>query len=181
MGQATGFGQNSTTNTTGVTNTTSDYNKKASFDPRANAALTALQNGTDDTSKYNKSVLAQGDVSPYTNQLVTAQNALADQAYAQGLKQTRSSGYGGGVGADSINQNKLAANYANTKASNQANLYQGAYENSQAQKQAAAASQQNALIQFLSMLRGESGTGSSVGVSNETAKMKGKTGQLMLS
>ena len=181
MGQASGFGQNSKTNTTGTTDTTSDYTKNATFDPRANSALQSLQMGTDDASRYNRSVLAKGNVDPYTEQLVSAQNALADQTYAQGLKSVRTAGYGRGIGSSYVNQNKLAANYANQKAANQANLYQSAYDQTQAQKQAAAAAQQNSLLQFLSLLRGESGTGVSHGVSNETANMKGKTGQLLFS
>lgn len=172
--------QNSTTNT--------DYSKNATFNPAGAGALASLggaygqagQNSQAATN-YFKQQMGGGNINPYYAELAKAQGAQADQAYAQGLKQTRSAGYGGGVGADSINQNKLAANYANAKSANQANLLAQAFQQQQQQQNTAAsglAGQTNDVMNFLSLLRGEQGTGVSTTAGTERTQSAGtKLGQ----
>ena len=156
-------------------NSNTAYDKNATFNPAGAGALSSLSGtynnagaNSQAATDYYKQQMNGAQVNPYYSELAKAQGAQADQAYAQGLKQTRSAGYGGGVGADSINQNKLAANYANQKASNQANLLAQAFQQQQQQKNTGAqglAGQNSDVLNFLSLLRGESGTGDTTSTS----------------
>lgn len=172
--------QNSTTNT--------DYSKNATFNPAGAGALASLggayQNAgqnSEAATNYYKQQMGGGNVNPYMAELAKAQGLQADQAYSEGMKGVRSAGYGGGVGSNYIDQSKLTANYANQKSSNNANLLAQAFQQQQQQQNNAASGlsgQTNDVMNFLSLLRGEQGTGVSKTLGEENTKTAGtKLGQ----
>jgi hypothetical protein len=157
-------------NSTDVGNTS--YNKYATFDPAASGALKALSanngsvnNDANFASQYYKNNLTQGSMNPYVQQQIDAQNKVADSQFGNRMSQVRSGGYGGGVGASSINQSKLASDFTNQQQSNNMNLLAQAFTQQQQQQQASASGLSNLTNNqsinaqnFLSLLKGEGGT-----------------------
>lgn len=185
--------QNRNTNTTGTSNTNSVLNslrnifssnnqqqqqqQTATFAPGGAATLTAL-GGTAGAGGANMDRAAagfgdfNGQVSPYTEDIIKSGNMEADKQFANRLATTRAGAYRGGTAANIGKQGQLAADFTNQQQGENARLRQGAYDNAQTNKLAATAGlsglgteQQGLGAQLLQLLRGGTTTGTTTGTS----------------
>jgi hypothetical protein len=166
-------------NQTGTTNQKSGYNQTATFNPQAQGAIDALSGnfgsftggGTDAAQTFLTSMLGQGGgMNPYAQQVVDANNAIANKDFNKRLAGVRSSGYGGGIGRDQINQGMFASDYTNQQNYNNSRLMLDAFSQGQDRQLGAAgalggldANSMAAAIQFINSLRGEQGTAQQTG------------------
>ena len=159
--------QNSNSASTG----TGAYDKTIVTDPRTNSTIDSLTGSLADTGKASGSATAflnsmvGGQNNPYAEQLVQANNKLADAEFKQRLAGIRSGGYGGGMGRDLLDQGIFTGNFTSQQNANNVKTLLDAFNTNQANGLNAAgqlsgidANKYQAALQLISTLRGEKGT-----------------------
>lgn len=192
--------QNRTTNSTGTSNTQSEGTSSltalqqlaratqqqqtgqtsATFDPRGNAIIAGLTDSMAGGGNYVKDAAAgyggfTGQVSPYTESIISGSNAEANKNFAGRLAQVRAGAYRGGTAANIGKQGQLAADFTSQQSAENAKLRDNAYQQAQTMKLGATSGlaslgnqQQNSAAQLLSLLRGTSSTGTATGAETGT-------------
>jgi hypothetical protein len=182
--------QNTQEKTSGTSSGT--YSSTPIFDPNAIGTLNALAGnlgslggdaGT--ASKFLTSLIGGGGgMNPYAEQVVAAQNRLAGPEFAKRLASVRSSGYGGGIGRDLIDQGMFASDFTNRQYDANARTLLDAWNADMGTKLTAAGglagldqNKMGAALQFLNTLRGETGKQQQdqSGTSNTSSTGKSKT------
>lgn len=145
---------------------------KPTFDPRADALIASLSQsvadtggGNDSASDFLKQTIASpGGVNPYAQQVVNSENKLADADFQKRLSGVRSSGYGGGIGRDLIDQGMFTSDFTDRQhASNAKTLLDAFKDNQGAQLSAAGqlsgidATKLASALNLVNALRGQSG------------------------
>lgn len=165
-----------------------NYFKETTFDPRADSVIANLAGGlsnnntanADNAANYYNSLLKQpAGANPYAQQVVDTQNKLSDADFQKRLAGVRSSGYGGGIGRDLVDQGMFTSDFTNRQASWNAQTLLDSFKTDQNQRMDSAGALANidnakyaTAINFINSLRGEKGT------SAEDATSKSKTSSL---
>lgn len=169
--------QTDAASTLGTTGTTT-----ATFGDEGNRILQYLMNSGAGSAETGANAAATygdlsrgGGVNPATEQIIARSNQEADRTFANRLAQTRAQGYRGGTGANVYRQDKLAADFTNAQAKENANLRYGAFNDANTNRLAGASglasmsgAQQGLGAQILSLLRGQTQTGTQVGTQTGT-------------
>lgn len=152
----------------------------ATFDPRGNAIIAGLTDSMAGGGNYIKDAAAgyggfTGAVSPYTENIISGNNAEANKNFASRLAQVRAGAYRGGTAANIGKQGQLAADFTSQQAADNAKLRDNAYQQAQTMKLGATSGlaslgnqQQNSAAQLLALLRGTSTAGTATGTETGT-------------
>lgn len=132
--------ENSLQNFLSNTNQQRAGNRRAAFEgPEAERTLGYL---TDQTVQggnyqgqagqaYNDLARMRGQPNPEVENIIRATNAEADTNFANRLGKSRAAGYRGGTGANLYNQDKVASEFTNKQAGENAALRYGAFNDAQ--------------------------------------------------
>lgn len=113
--------------------------RRAVFDQQGKGIIDFLSGQGQEGSKYQQgagdaySTLAtmKGEVNPYVEESIKANNAVAESQFQNRLAQARAGGYRGGTGANLYSQGQVASDFTNQLAANNANLRYGAFNDAQ--------------------------------------------------
>lgn len=164
----------------------SDTTTKTTFDPRADDVIKNLSGGlstlgtgnSDDAANYYRSMLspAGGGVNPYAQQVVDSQDKLAEGDFNRRLSGVRSSGMGGGIGRDLIDQGMFASDFTNKQHAWNAQTLLDAFNTQQGRQFDSAGALGNidqakyaTAINFINSLRGQQTSVDSSGRSDTTS------------
>lgn len=162
------------------------YSAMPVFDPNAYGTINALGGmasnlgGAGNTAEgYLTQMLSGGGMNPYAERVVEGQNRLAGAEFDKRLAGVRSSGYGGGIGRDVIDQGMFVSDFTNRQYDANARTLLDAW-NADQNNRLGATSQLGGLdstrlqsaLSFLNNMRGETGnqTQQQTGTSNTQAK-----------
>lgn len=200
MGSLFGGGKKESTNQTQQQQTSGNssgtYSAMPVFDPNAYGTINALggmsgnlgRAGTT-AEQYLTQMLSGGGMNPYAERVVEGQNRLAGAEFDKRLAGVRSSGYGGGIGRDFIDQGMFTSDFTNRQYDANARTLLDAW-NADQNNRLGAASQLGGLdstrlqsaLSFLNSMRGEAGNQqqTQTGTSNTQSKGTTKSGSFGL-
>jgi hypothetical protein len=125
----------------GTENTTGSQagKRRAVFGPEAQQTLSYLGTPNSGESPYTGDIANtyrgmtqdKGEMNPYVDEIIGAENELAKREFAGGLAQTRAGAYRGGTGNNLYQQGKLASEFSTKLARDNANLRYGAFNDAQ--------------------------------------------------
>ncbi len=166
--------QQHTTDTGSKTATgTGSTNQVATFDPRADETIKALQgatgnvgSGDDSASSYLQGLLSTPNgQNPYAQQVVDTQDKLANATFDKRLGAIRSSNYGSGAGSDLVDQGMFTGNFTDQQKASDAKTLLDAFNNQQSAQLTGAgqlagidATKMASALNLINALRGQSAT-----------------------
>lgn len=157
---------------------------QTTFDPRADDVIANLSGGlaqnntnnADLAGQFYKNQVLSGLNNPYAQQVVDSQDKLAQADFDKRLSGVRSSGYGGGIGRDLIDQGMFTSDFTNKQHAWNAQTLLDAFNTDQGRRMDSAGALANidnakyaTAINFINSLRGQKTT------ADETAKSDSKT------
>lgn len=140
---------------------------------------------------FNTLANLRGEVNPEVENIIKSTNQEANTNFNNRLAQSRAGGFRGGTGANLYSQDKVASEFTNKQAGENAALRYGAFNDAQNRTQSAnvagasglaslAGQNQGLAAQLLSLLRGEStqdATQSSTTGQSSTEQVGGRSGK----
>lgn len=169
-----------------------DTTTKTTFDPRADDVIKNLSGGlstlgtgnSDDAAAYYRNMLSPsgGGVNPYAQQVVDSQDKLAENDYQRRLSGVRSSGMGGGIGRDLIDQGMFTSDFTNKQHASDAQILLDAFNTQQGRQFDSAGALGNidqakyaTAINFINSLRGQQTSTDSTGRTDSASTKIGAT------